>query len=51
MEFVGWIRGEERFPSAEALVVRMHADAAEAQRMLAAARSDALDSFIGYQIG
>jgi riboflavin kinase / FMN adenylyltransferase len=36
VEFVGWIRGEERFASAEALVARMHEDAAEAQRMLAA---------------
>ncbi len=36
VEFVGYIRGEERFDSAEALIERMHVDAAEARRMLAA---------------
>ncbi|MCE4224402.1 bifunctional riboflavin kinase/FAD synthetase [Methylobacterium sp. C25] len=35
VEFVGFIRGEERFASAEALVVRMHVDAAEARGILA----------------
>jgi riboflavin kinase/FMN adenylyltransferase len=34
VEFVGWIRGEERFDSAEALVERMNRDAAEARRLL-----------------
>jgi riboflavin kinase / FMN adenylyltransferase len=47
VEFVGWIRGEERFGSAEALVARMQEDAAEARRILARANSDPLDSFIG----
>lgn len=36
VEFVAWIRGEERFDSAEALVVQMDRDAAEARRLLAA---------------
>ncbi|GJD63928.1 bifunctional riboflavin kinase/FAD synthetase [Methylobacterium frigidaeris] len=35
VEFVGFIRGEARFDSAEALVARMHEDAAEARRLLA----------------
>ncbi len=35
VEFVGYIRGEERFASAEALVERMHVDAAAARTMLA----------------
>ncbi|WP_237477944.1 bifunctional riboflavin kinase/FAD synthetase [Lichenibacterium dinghuense] len=35
VDFVGWIRGEERFDSAEALVMRMKVDAAEARAMLA----------------
>lgn len=35
VEFVGYIRGEERFASAEALVERMHVDAATARTMLA----------------
>jgi riboflavin kinase / FMN adenylyltransferase len=35
VEFVAWIRGEERFPSAEALVVRMHEDAKQARQALA----------------
>lgn len=34
VEFVGYIRGEERFASAEDLVARMHLDAAEARRLL-----------------
>ena len=33
--FVGWIRGEERFDSADALVARMMRDAAQARAMLA----------------
>ncbi|SDA20502.1 riboflavin kinase / FMN adenylyltransferase [Methylobacterium sp. UNC378MF] len=35
VEFVSYIRGEERFASAEALVERMHIDAAAARAMLA----------------
>lgn len=35
VDFVGWIRGEEKFASAEALVVRMNVDAAEARAILA----------------
>jgi riboflavin kinase/FMN adenylyltransferase len=34
VEFVGWIRGEERFESIEALVEQMKRDSAEAKRML-----------------
>lgn len=44
VEFVAWIRGEERFDSAEALVARMDIDAAEARRLLAA---DATPSMLG----
>ena len=44
VEFVGHIRGEERFASAEALVARMDRDAAEARRRLAA---DAVPSMLG----
>jgi riboflavin kinase / FMN adenylyltransferase len=36
VEFVAYIRGEERFASAEALVARMHVDAEEARARLAA---------------
>ncbi len=35
VEFVGYIRGEEKFDSAEALIARMHVDSAEARRWLA----------------
>ena len=35
VDFVGWIRGEEKFESAEALVERMDVDAAEARVLLA----------------
>lgn len=35
VEFVGYIRGEERFASAQALVERMHVDADAARSMLA----------------
>ncbi|TGD96317.1 bifunctional riboflavin kinase/FAD synthetase [Methylobacterium nonmethylotrophicum] len=42
VEFVGFIRGEARFDSAEALVARMHEDAAEAKRMLAADRTPSM---------
>ena len=36
VEFVGWIRGEERFDSIEALIAQMDRDSAQAKRMLAA---------------
>ncbi|MEH3146061.1 MAG: bifunctional riboflavin kinase/FAD synthetase [Methylobacterium frigidaeris] len=42
VEFVGWIRGEARFDSAEALVERMHRDAAEARDLLAADRTSSM---------
>jgi riboflavin kinase / FMN adenylyltransferase len=45
VELVGWIRGEERFASAEALTAQMRADAAAARRLLAA--GDGLPSMIG----
>ena len=35
VEFVGYIRGEEKFDGAEALIARMHLDSAEARRRLA----------------
>jgi riboflavin kinase / FMN adenylyltransferase len=35
VEFVGYIRGEERFASADALVARMHVDAEAARALLA----------------
>jgi riboflavin kinase/FMN adenylyltransferase len=44
VEFVGWIRGEERFESADALVDRMNQDAREARALLAA---DKVKSVIG----
>ncbi|KMO37738.1 riboflavin biosynthesis protein RibF [Methylobacterium tarhaniae] len=42
VEFVGFIRGEARFDSAEALVVQMHADAAEAKQRLAEDRTPSM---------
>ena len=36
VEFVAWLRGEARFPSAEALVARMQEDRREAESLLAA---------------
>jgi riboflavin kinase / FMN adenylyltransferase len=45
VEFVGWIRGEERFDSAEALVRRMEEDARLARTMLAS--QAAVPSLIG----
>lgn len=39
VEFVGWIRGEERFDGVEALVARMDRDSEEARRMLAMDRT------------
>jgi len=47
VEFVDWIRAEERFPSADALVMSMREDAATARRLLGAARADDLASLIG----
>lgn len=47
IEFLGHIRGEERFDSAEALVVRMRQDEAEARTILAAAAAGAERSMIG----
>jgi riboflavin kinase/FMN adenylyltransferase len=43
VEFVGWIRGEERFESVEALIVRMDLDSREARDLL---RDSAERSFI-----
>ena len=40
VELVGWIRAEERFPSAEALVARMEEDARAARAMLVEAGSE-----------
>lgn len=34
VRFVGWVRGEEKFDSVEALVEQMHRDCAEAKRQL-----------------
>ncbi|HEV2566054.1 MAG TPA: bifunctional riboflavin kinase/FAD synthetase [Microvirga sp.] len=39
VEFVGWIRGEERFEGIEALIAQMDRDSADAKRMLAADRT------------
>jgi riboflavin kinase/FMN adenylyltransferase len=39
VEFVGWIRGEERFDGIEALIGQMDRDSAEARRMLGADRT------------
>jgi riboflavin kinase/FMN adenylyltransferase len=44
VEFVGWIRGEERFDGIEALVERMDRDSSEARSMLA---TDQTRSMIG----
>ncbi|MFO1184348.1 MAG: bifunctional riboflavin kinase/FAD synthetase [Bauldia sp.] len=38
VSFIGWIRAEERFPSAAALVARMNEDADRARDLIAAAR-------------
>ena len=46
VEFVGWIRGEERFSSAEALVARMDEDARQARASLACAAAQPI-SLIG----
>jgi len=44
VEFVGWIRGEERFDSLEALIAQMDRDSTEAKRRL---RDDKTVSMIG----
>ncbi len=44
VELVGWIRGEERFDSAEALVERMHRDSDEARALL---KADRLPTMLG----
>jgi riboflavin kinase/FMN adenylyltransferase len=50
VEFVGWIRAEERFDSVEALVARMRADVIEARLGLAAAAQSADASVFEKQI-
>jgi riboflavin kinase/FMN adenylyltransferase len=47
VEFVDWIRGEERFESAGALVTRMREDARHARALLARADADQPMSMIG----
>ena len=42
VELAGFIRGEERFSSAEALIARMDIDAVEARAMLAADRTPSM---------
>ncbi|MGO4572961.1 bifunctional riboflavin kinase/FAD synthetase [Microvirga sp. 2TAF3] len=44
VEFIDWIRGEERFDGIEALIARMDRDSEEARRMLA---EDRMRSMIG----
>jgi riboflavin kinase/FMN adenylyltransferase len=44
VEFVGWIRGEERFDNIEALIAQMDRDSLEAKRML---KEDRTPSMIG----
>jgi riboflavin kinase / FMN adenylyltransferase len=39
IEFIGWIRGEERFASIEALIAQMDQDSKDAKRMLAEDRT------------
>ncbi|PVE26362.1 bifunctional riboflavin kinase/FMN adenylyltransferase [Microvirga sp. KLBC 81] len=39
VEFIGWIRGEERFDGIEALIAQMDRDSEEAKRMLAGDRT------------
>lgn len=47
VEFVGWIRAEERFASADDLVRRMRQDEEDARRLLAAAGARGERSMIG----
>lgn len=44
VEFIGWIRGEERFDGIEALIAQMDRDSDEARRML---KADPIPSMIG----
>lgn len=46
VEFVAWIRGEERFAGADALAARMEEDARQARRLLRDACGDGLRSMI-----
>ena len=46
VEFLGWIRGEERFPSADELVVRMRGDEEEARAVISQASSGGPPSLI-----
>jgi riboflavin kinase/FMN adenylyltransferase len=50
VEFVSWIRAEEKFAGAEALIARMQKDMAEAKRALAAAAHRADASLLEKQI-
>ncbi|CAA9336067.1 MAG: FMN adenylyltransferase / Riboflavin kinase [uncultured Microvirga sp.] len=47
VEFVDWIRGEEKFDSAEALVRRMDEDSRQARERLVRAQGEGLPSMIG----
>jgi riboflavin kinase/FMN adenylyltransferase len=47
VEFAAWIRGEERFASAEALVLRMNEDARQARQVLAREAGGRVQSMIG----
>jgi riboflavin kinase/FMN adenylyltransferase len=47
VELVGWIRAEERFPSADALMARMNEDARLARAMLDAAPAGEASSLLG----
>jgi len=42
VEFIGWIRGEERFDGIEALIAQMDRDSEEAKRMLAEVRTPSM---------
>lgn len=48
VEFLAFIRGEERFADADALIARMHIDAAEAREAIAA---DTRPSMLGSDVG
>jgi riboflavin kinase/FMN adenylyltransferase len=50
VEFVAWLRGEEKFDGVEALVTQMREDAAQARRLLAKARRSADVSIFEKQI-
>jgi riboflavin kinase/FMN adenylyltransferase len=42
VEFIGWIRGEERFDNVEALIEQMNRDSEQAKRMLAEDRTSSM---------